>query len=174
MVGYRTACGGTIIVPPKAEDHLRAHPEVGVILAEVIGRVMLPRDCGFLAVAVNMGRVVGRSGCVKAPRVGFNDPAKFALRVGREKPSRVIVGVEGPEVTTVVILAFPAKELTGTYVLVTAFVGELAPKEPWDRNLGSELERQESLEFWSTHALVFDASVMGGSFESSWGEILGS
>ena len=173
MVEYRTACGGTIIVPPRAEEHLRAHPEVGVLLAEVIGRVTLPCDGQFLALAVEMGRVIGRSGCVKAPRVGINDSEKFAQRVGRDKPSRVVIGVEGPEVTTVVILAFASKEAR-TYVLVTAFVGGLAPKEPWDRNLGSELERQESLEFWSTHALVYDASVMGDPFESSWGAILKS
>ena len=174
MREFKTACGGAVVVPPKTEDHLRAHPEVLAFLAEAIGRVDLPRNGEFLATEVAMGRVVGRSGCVPMWHIGPNDRATFALRVGREKPSRVMVGAEGPETTKVVVLAFAAKEAAGTYVLVTAFVGELAPKEPWDRNIRTEAEAKESLDFWVSHALVYDSSVMGDVFESTWNRVLGN
>lgn len=171
---YVTKCGGTIVVPPKTQEHLRAHPEVSGVLAEAIGLITLPRNGEFLAVAVEMGRVVGRSGCVPTEPIRPSSPAMFALRVGRDKPSRVMVGVEGPESTTVVVLAFVAKE-TRTYVLITSFIGELAPKEPWDRSmrLGSA-EAMDSLEFWTRNALVHDPSVMGPVFESSWSDVLGN
>ena len=170
---FKTACGGMILVPPKAQEHLRAHPEVGKLLAEAIGQLLLPPRGKFLAVEVEMGRVVGRSGCVPTAPIGPRDSGAFALRVGRERPSRVIVGVEGPETTKVVVLAFPAREEARTYVLVTSYVGVLAPKEPWDRRLApGSSQHHESLDFWCSHALVYSPEVMGEVFASSWDEVL--
>lgn len=174
MKAYKTACGGMIVVPPKAEDHLRAHPEVLALLPEAIGRVELPKDGSFLATEVEMERVVGRSGCVPMDAsCGLDGLASFAFRVGREKPSRVVMHLEGDTTTKVVVLAFASKESTRTYVLVTSFVGELAPKEPWDRNIRSQEERQESLDFWCSNALTWDSSVMGEPFASTWRRVLG-
>lgn len=36
------------------------------------------------------------------------------------------------------------------------FPGEYLIKEPEDRNIKDELERQKMLEFWRKHALVFN------------------
>lgn len=171
-MNIKTFCGGRIIVPRKVEDHLDAHPEVRDILPEAIGRVVLPRDDAFLSAEVEMGRVVGRSGCVQTPPIGLGDRALFAQRMGRTNPSRVVVG-EGEPTTKVVVLAFPARGETGTYVLVTSWVGSLAPKEPWDPNIRTQREHKESLDFWCTHALVWEPTVMSEPFESSWEEILG-
>ena len=169
---YQATRGGSIIVPPKAQEHLRAHPEVGGVLAEAIGHITLPLNGEFLAVAVEMGRVVGGRHGVSTALILPGASATFALRMGREKPSRVIVGVEGPESTTVVVLAFASKK-KDEYVLKTSFIGELAPKEPWDRSLrpGSK-ESQESLDFWCCHALVYDPAVMKPAFESSWSVVM--
>jgi hypothetical protein len=170
MKKISTSCGGTIVVPRKAQEHLRAHPEVQKILAEAVVKVSLPHG-EFLAVEVEMGRVVGLSGCVKTPRIEVGDKTFFAQRVEREKPSRVVFG-KGEEATKVVVLAFPSRENKRTYVLVTSWIGSLAPKEPWDRNIKSEEELRESLDFWTSHALIWDSAVMSEPFESSWEEIL--
>ena len=167
---YRTKCGGRLVLPPKTQEHLAAHPEVGGLLEEVAGLLELPRDGNFLAREVDLGRVVGRSGCVPADPVGVDGQATFALRVGRRKASRVVVGV-GPEVRTVVVLAFAGRE-PATYVIVTAYVGVLAPKEPWDAAPGPE--REQSLAFWGANALIHDPVVMSEPFESSWQEIINS
>jgi len=174
MKKYKTRCGGTIVVSHKTEEHLRAHPEVQEILAETIGKVSLPKSGEFLATEVEMSRTVGLSGCVEAPRIEVGDKAYFAQRIGRNKPTRVLPGARGAETTKVVVLAFPAQEETSTYVLVTSWIGTLASKEPWDANIRSQEERQESLDFWCSHALIHDPEVMGTVFESSWEEILGS
>ncbi len=173
MRKYRTACGGTIVVPTKAEDHLRAHPEVGALLPEAIGLVVLPSDGAFLSTEVEMGRVVGRSGCVQTPPISPSDRSLFAQRVGRERASCVIMGV-GEETTKVAILASPSRQEAGTYVLVTAWVGTLARKEPWDPMIRSQEEYQECLRFWCSNALVWDPAVMSEPFESSWDEVLKS
>lgn len=168
---YRTACGGRIVLPPKTKEHLVAHMEVGGLLEEVAGLLTLPRDGSFVAREVDLGRVVGRTGCVTADPAGFTGQATFANRVGRRKASRVVVGVQGPEVSTVVVLAFAGQE-SATYVLITAYVGALAPKEPWDASPGTE--RDESLRFWGENALVYDPAVMGEPFASTWQEIINS
>ena len=171
MRKFKTFCGGAIVVPRKAEDHLRAHPNVDLLLPEAIARVRLPRDGAFLSAEVEMRRVVGKSGCVSTPPISPSDRALFAQRTGRDHPSRVIVG-EGEKTTKVVVLAFASREEADTYVLVTSWVGSLAPKEPWDSNIRTDEEYQESLSFWCSNALVWDPAVMSKPFESSWEEIL--
>lgn len=172
MREFKTACGGLIIVPRKAEDHLVAHPEVRDLMPEAIGRVLLPRNGAFLSAEVETERIIGRSGCVSTPQITTSDRVLFAQRIGRDKPSRVIVG-EGEETTKAVILAFASRDKASPYVLVTSWVGSLAPKEPWDPNIRDDTERQECLRFWCTHALVWDPTVMSGHFESSWVDVLG-
>jgi len=171
MRKFKTFCGGTIVVPHKAEDHLRAHPEVDLLLPEAIARVCLPQDGAFLSAEVEMGRVVGRSGCVQTPSIVLNDRTLFAQRIGRDHPSRVIVG-EGEKTTKVVVLAFASREEADTYVLVTSWVGSLAPKEPWDSNIRTDEEYQECLNFWCSNALVWDPAVMSEPFEGTWEEVL--
>lgn len=168
----KTACGGSIVITRTAASHLRAHPEVEQILPEAIGKVRLPRDESFLAIEVEMGRIVGRSGCVKTAPIGRHEKAFFAQRIGRDKPSRVLPDAAGEETSKVVVLAFAAKGEPGLYILVTSFIGSLAPKEPWDQNIRSQQELEESLGFWSSHALTHDSEVMGSVFESSWHEVL--
>jgi hypothetical protein len=172
---YKTACGGTIVVPLKAEEHLRAHPQVLKILPEAIGRIRLSRYRGYLATEVNMERLVGRSGCVMAPWIGLDDKAFFAQRIGREKSSRVQLEIKGQETTQVAILAFEAdesREEMRKFILITSWIGFLAPKEPWDPNVRSQEDFKECLNFWSSHALVYDPKVMGPYFESTWRKII--
>jgi hypothetical protein len=173
MRKFRTTGGGVIVIPPKTEDHLRAHPEVANILPEAFGRIMLPSVARFLETEVEMGRVVGRSGRVTTPTIALCNPALFAQRIGRNKPSRVAPkGVAGEETTKVAVLASPSRQESGTYVLVTAWVGSLARKEPWDPTIRSQEEYQDCLRFWCSNALVWDPAVMSEPFESSWEGIL--
>jgi hypothetical protein len=170
MKMLKTSCGGKIIVPPKTILHLRAHPEVERILNKVCERLVLPTDSSFLRCEVEMGHIVGLAGCVETPAIRVDEPATFAWRLERKGPSRVVVA-RGVETSMVSLLAFPNRDDVHTYVLITAWVGSLAPKEPWDTNITTELEQRDSLEFWCRHALVYDPSVMSSEpFTSSWGE----
>jgi len=175
---YRTKCGGAVVVPPKASYHLQAHPGVLQILEEGCALLELPTDGSFLTTTVDFGRVVGGNSCIPTETIKTTGRALFAHRHGRPGPSRVVVVEELPPTTTLAIIAFQSQDRRtgrrepGTYVLVTAFPGDIAEREPWDRNFGTEQEARKALQFWCRHALAHDPKVMGEVFESTWADIL--
>ena len=63
-------------------------------------------------------------------------------------------------------------DANSTFELATAFIGKLAPLEPWDPRLASQAEFERALAFWSRSALVHDPQIMEPVFTSSWSEIL--
>lgn len=163
-----TRTGGTITVPPETLAHLEAHPDVGALIEEAVG--LLDSSSGaFIATDVDMGREVGLSACVPAPRLELDTEATFALRVNRPRPSRVVVGAEKVPTSRVAIIAAPTGG--GTYRLITAWVGPLAPKEPGDASPGAEFD--QSFNFWSSHALIWEAETAASPVTSTWREVLG-
>ena len=176
---FKTKCGGAVVVPWGRQQHLRAHPDVLDVLDEAISKIELPTDGESLKTTVDLGRVIGRAGAVETDPIQYDEPAWFAHRIGRDGPSRVVLDTEGPEVSTVAVLASQAKDRgtgeiqPGKYTLVTAWVGSAeAEREPWDKGIKTERERQAALRYWCSHALVYDKEVMGEPFQSSWKEIL--
>jgi hypothetical protein len=168
----RTACGGTLTILPKAQEHLRAHPDVLDFLPEAIASITLPKT-GFMATVIDMGRVIGKCGTVETQMGDVNTPMLFAKRSDRRKPSRVVPpDTFGKDSTTIVVLAYPSRHELETYIFVTAWVGSLAQKEPWDPNISSEAEFSDCINYWCSNALVYDSRVMGDIFESTWAKIL--
>ncbi len=171
--------GGVVVVPWGTQQHLRAHPDVLDVLGEAISKIELPTDGEFLKTTVDLGRVIGRSGAVETDPIQYDEQTWFAHRIGRDGPSRVVLDTEGPEVSTVAILAFQARDRStgkiqpGKYILATAWIGSAeAEREPWDKGIKTERERQAALRYWCSHALVYDKEVMDKPFQSSWKEIL--
>jgi hypothetical protein len=167
----KTKNSSNVIVPNKTLLHLQAHPEVMQFLEEAIRLLDLPTDNSFLRKEIEMGKIIGISGCVETPRIQMNELTLFAQRIERNHPSRVVYQ-EGTETSKISILAFPDRSGNGDYILITAWIGSLAPKEPWDPNIGSKEELEESIKFWTTHALVYNPSIMGEVLSTSWEEIL--
>lgn len=167
---YNCKNGGKLLIPQSTRDHLLAHPDVGDLIEEATARLELPGGA-FLARAIDLSRPIGLSGCVPAPRIERTERTTFALRVQRPRPSRVAVGVSQVPTTEFAFIAKPsAEDPSHVYVLITCWVGGLAPKEPGDAAPGKEFE--EAFEFWATHALVYDQEVMGPVLEMSWDEVL--
>ena len=170
---YRTACGGFILISQKAEDHLKAHPEVREIIHEAIGQIKLP-STGLLSTEVELGRVIGKKTRVDTPLCDLDNKILFARRIGRDKPSRVAPsGSVGEDSTKIVVLARPSRSESRTYDLLTSWIGLLARKEPWDKSITNHEEFQECLGFWCSNALIHDPAVMGDIFESTWRDVLG-
>ncbi len=166
---YPTACGATVELTEKSLHHLEAHPDVFDILPEAIAKIRFPLGQPFVEIEVDMGRVIGTSGCVPTTRIHPNDKAQFALRKGRTSPSRVITGVSGVSTQKAVVIA---KKIHGNrYSLVTSWIGSLAKKEPWDPAIRSPQQARECLDFWCNHALIHDPEMMGQVFESSWNQV---
>ena len=115
---------------------------------------------------------MGRAGLVKTAPIKIEDRALFALRANRKLPSRVAnVGELGQETSRIVVVAKPSP-IDGQYDLITAWIGKLAEKEPWDRNISGRREFEDCLNFWCCSALVYDPALMWPVFESSWKDIL--
>lgn len=155
-------------IPPRTEEHLLAHPEVMGLLEEA--RTLITDEdanSDFALSLVDFGRVIGTNNCVID-----HESRMFAYRVGRNAPTRVTITKQGTPCSTMVVIHMPDKMDTTKRFLITAFIGTLAEKEPHDKSIQTNDELKKALEFWSSHAIVWDPTTMGKNFTSSWKEIL--
>lgn len=172
MATYVTKCGGIINVSPRVKNHLQAHPQVFDLLRKAVELISLPTSMQKYEGEIDFGRVIGRSGVTRTPLLGFADYTCFAVRKNRTMPSRVApLGQVGEETTKMVVLARPTA-VEKQYDLITAWIGTVAKKEPWDPSITSSDEFSDCLRFWSSHALVYDPDVMTPVVLSSWADVL--
>jgi hypothetical protein len=122
--------------------HADANRELPALVAEALGRVVGGE--GFIALHVDLGREVGLTACVLADD---SDAVVYAQRPNRFDLTRFVRNRQAEPTRFISVVL---KQTRAGYELVTAWVGELAPPEPWDRN-----SKPESLGFWSSHALVW-------------------
>lgn len=173
---YMTKCGKEVLVPEGTIKHLQAHPEVGALIEAGLLMLSIPDHLTELKTEIDFGKVIGTCACVP---VKENEPETFAYRTGRKNPTRVVLNAETTPCTTlVVVLVFREHETTADYYcwyLITAYVGKVTPRKPWDRyftTCGTPQEFQEAFQFWSENGLVYDPAVMGPWFTGSWKQIL--
>lgn len=155
---YRTACGGTLVPRHDATRYFAAHPEVVGLLDETIGRVRLPAKRAGLNALVDLGRPLGRHGCVEVTDIGLDGIGMFAQRPGRPGLSRVVqIDPNAVEMASTVVVVGTPMDHRSEYWLVTAYVGTEAPPEPWAT---TDPERRAiSLAFWRSHALVWNETM---------------
>jgi hypothetical protein len=166
---YTTACKKSIGLDQAARRHLEAHPGIMRILPEVCRRIWLPINESELRTEVEFPYPVGVTGRVPTRLITIDTRSMFAWRIGRKHPSRVVIA-DPPTVNTVVVIAVPTRHAY-IYRLMTAYFGTLAPFEPFDKKLSDD-ERDASMRFWCSNALVHDKAVMGKPFYSTWRNIL--
>jgi hypothetical protein len=171
ILELQTDRGGTVVISDDTQRHLEAHPGIIDLLTEAIIKIKLPTMPQQLQLQVDLGRIVGKSSLLETPQTTATTPFWFAKRQGRLGPSRVIPDI-GPAETSVISII--ANAITSDrYELVSAWYGGMAPKEPWDPDLADDpLSFQESLNFWSGHALVHNPEVMDEPFETTWEDII--
>ena len=168
---YKTPCGGSIILTEGVREHLEAHPGILDLIPEIASRVTLPSDGSRLASQISLGRVVGQSSLINTKKIGLSETAWFAVRKNRMKASRVVPDAGPVDTDLVSIVANPVEQ--GSYELVTAWFGAMAPKEPWDPDLSDDPSvYEESINFWCSYALVHDLAVMDEPFRSTWETVL--
>jgi hypothetical protein len=172
MNQYRTACGGTINISQQTQNHLIAHPDVVEHLHTAICKLRLPVVPKEIAEEIDVGQIIGRLGIKNTAPLQIRESALFSIRANRELPSRIASAAESREDTSKIVVIARPSLIENQYELITAWIGVLAMKEPWDKSIAGPLEFQECLSFWSANALVYDASCMGPVFESSWQDVL--
>lgn len=139
MQGLRLKSGEAVF---DRDDFSHVHPGVVPFLSEALARI----ESGGrekIVEEIDFGKPVGESYCVATTD---DDEIVYAQREGRAGLSRFVKS-RRPEPCSAVTVVLKKDECG--YEIRTAFIGHLAPPEPWDRNAGPD-----SLLFWLTHALI--------------------
>ena len=136
-------------ITEKTMQHLNAHiessigPKSLVDLAKEVYEKYKPQ--AFTPVTHDFKEIVGYSECVEENKVESHEHVYCFKRKGRNSWSRGSHKrhIASSHVTIIV---------NHNCELVTAYYGKSAPREPWDKSM-NKIERMESIEFWSCHAL---------------------
>ena len=126
----------------RHNSHL--HREVQELLPEIVAGVSGAER--FMVHEHDFGRVVGYCNCVAT---SGSDKVVYAQRPKRAGLTRFVKNRQAEPATKAVVI-LKRDDYEPYYVLITAFVGGLAAKEPWDPRA-----TDEDREFWETHALVW-------------------
>ena len=119
--------------------------DVQEVLPEALSRTR-SNGRSFIEEQVDFDRVVGKRICV---RTTATDDIVWAKRPKRSGFSRFVRNRE-PEPTTSMVVILKKAAYKGGYVLITAYFGQKAGPEPWDRHA-----TESSRKFWKEHALVW-------------------
>lgn len=133
-------------------SHINDHGARELVI-EAIPRIDASMVSEPMPIQVDLGRVLGESLCVPT---SSEDQIIFANRPPRTYPSRLVIGREGIEVSTAV-LVLRRNPLGKGLVCVTAYVGAVAPPEPSPFLLRTDpVGYAAAIRFWSSHALLLD------------------
>ncbi len=151
FVGF---CSNGARVFDRADGHNDVHPVDKTLLKEALLKISPCEN--FVKESIPFGRVIGKSTCVT---VDETDTLVMTYRKGRLGPTPMVLNREPSECSTLVVIL--KKIGDSDYILITTFIGELSEREPWDLAIvpGSE-EQQRAEAFWSTHALIYDESII--------------
>jgi hypothetical protein len=130
-------------VVDRYQSHL--HNDVLQILPGALSKVE-SNGRKFIVEEIQMGRIIGETICV-ATKPG--DQIVYAKRPKRFGLTRFVKN-QKPELSSSVVTILKKAEEGDFFILITAFIGNIAEPEPWDRNA-----TEKSRDFWETHALVW-------------------
>ena len=171
---YQTSCGNIITLTSNTLSHLEAHHNIIDFLPEAISQISFPnKEKGRIRMEIDLVTMVGKSSLLNTEQIEIYTDAFFSMRKGREGASRVVLNEKPQETSIISIVAEPLGDKR--YNLISAWYGNIAPREPWDSTLLTEPEAfKESLDFWCCHALAHNPEGMDEPFESTWEEIINS
>ena len=138
----------------KVYDRLDSHLHRGVqtLVRDVLKTKVL--DESIVKICHTFDKVIGKTYCVP---VTEKDQLSFQVRPGRKGLSHIVENRQPEPCKSVVIIL---KQIQYGYVIITAYISEPAPPEPWNRSTlekdarGYKEALNESLDFWSFHALI--------------------
>ncbi len=139
------------IVKDRLQSFLRK--DVKPFLAEALAKIDAI-DRYYIHLKIDMGREIGHSICVETTE---SDEIIFAQRTNRKGITRFVKNRNPIPSSTIVVILKRAQGEEGEddfYIMTTAYIGNTAPHEPWDAKA-----TEDSLPFWSTHALIFEESI---------------
>ena len=167
---FLSANGKEVFVTAETKKHLSAHPDVLEFLEEAIAKVRITDDIVFFKEAISLGREISISSLINTKLILPDEETDFAMRIEREYPVRISLNAEG-SACDLVTLKIKFDEKSKKYFLITAYIGPNTPSNPYYTDRTSD-EYKKSLEFWCSHALAYDPTIMKKPFRASWNSIL--
>ena len=129
----------------RPSSHIHSDETVEKYLPLTLERIdSMKRD--FIVEAIDFGEEIGVSKCVETKA---DDEIVYAVRPKRRGPTRFVKNREGEPTSEFTVIL---KKVDQGYIVITAFVGPLAEKEPWDPTA-----TEASKVFWSNHALIWSS-----------------
>lgn len=128
------------------------------LLQEALGKIEIDDGQDLFVDSIDMGRVIGKTYCVQTTEL---DQVFKARRNGRVGETPTVINKAPADCSKLAIVL--NKNDNKSYILATTYIGEITPMEPWDQallELGDQQKIQESKEFWSNHALVYDRTAI--------------
>jgi len=160
----------------RFDSHIKTHVGAEKIIAEALSLVSTDGQ-DFFKETLDFKRTIGETICTETTD---KDEIIFAQRANRRGLTRFTkTGLPKPCSKLTLIIVKREEDSSSEddeddndedensnpsvyYELITAYVGESAPPEPWDEKAfyfaeDPDKARQTSLDFWNRHALVFSA-----------------
>ena len=143
----------------RSDSHF--HGEGGLtkeLLADAIGKITTNKR-GFVKEKVEYDHPIGTQTCVK---VSPEDEVVMVYRNGRSGQTPMVKNREAEPCSSVMVILRKDRSVLDKdiYEMLTGYIGEGSPREPWDPNISTEEERRECEEFWNTHALLYDGNLI--------------
>ncbi len=133
----------------RVKSHIHTeYDKIYEYLEKTLPHINPPAGEVYFHYSHDFGGIIGESICV--PTVE-GDKIIYAQRPNRQGLTRFVKNKSlRPVSVFTVVLKCDQKSKEEQYILITAYIGENAPPEPWDK-----MATDESLEFWNQHALVW-------------------
>lgn len=132
--------GETVVDRPLSHIHKGVLQFLPATLAKIE-----TKGRNFLVEEIDFGQTIGKTICVET---GPSDQILFAQRSGRCGHTRFVLNRAAEPCSSIVVI-LKARDYD-EYVLITAYIGQLAEPEPWDRKA-----TEKSKAFWNSHALIW-------------------
>ena len=84
----------------------------------------------------------------------------MVYRKGRNGPTPMVKGRTPELSSSLTVIIRKEKSMENHYTLISCYAGESAPREPWDKSIRTLEERKMCIEYWSTHALIYNSNVI--------------
>ena len=141
----------------RADSHF--HSECGITneLLKKALRKIYANGIKFKKKEIHFPNTIGLSHCVETTS---NDEVIMVYRKNRQGQTPMVINRKPEPSNTLTVIILKDTKHENRYILVSCFVGGGSMREPWDKGIMTDEERKQSEEFWSSHALLYNPTLI--------------
>lgn len=149
----KTKDGIEVIITSKTKEHMQAHKVDMELVKEAISNVWTDNN-GLIMKTINFEKIIGKSNGVRLSKNSTHHcQVQWAKRKGRGNWTRVTTEHEPSGCKTMAVII---KKINDGYELVTAYIGQITPREPTDTMVSRKQNMIDWGDLWCRFALVWN------------------